>query len=132
MYPTKRVRRFAFLSVFFLCLSLTACGGSQAGAGDPIVGTWEMTEIAAGNKQVTSQEYKKAADVSRVPVLTFEENGEVSLDMDGESGSGTWTSEGGQYSITYKRGDEETNVALEMEEGMLIMEQDGYILTYEK
>ena len=132
MYPTKRSRRFAFLSVFILCLSLTACGGETAGAGDPIVGTWEMTEITAGNRQVNAQEYKAAADVSRVPVLTFEENGEVILDMDGESGSGKWSEEGGQYSITYKRGDEEQNAALEMEEGLLIMEQDGYILTYKK
>lgn len=133
MYPMIRRRLLAFLSVFILCFSFAACGSSdQAGEGDPIVGTWEMSEITAGNRQVGAQEYKEAADISRNPVLVFEANGTVTLDMDGESGAGTWSQEGGRYSVTYKRGDEETSTELDMEGELLIMEQDGYTLTYER
>lgn len=133
MYPTIMRRLLALISVFILCFSFTACGSDgQAAADDPIVGTWEMAEITAGNRQVDAQEYRKAADVSRAPALTFEADGTVTLDMDGESGVGTWTQEGGRYTITYRRGDRETSTGLNLTEGLLIMEQDGYTLTYQK
>lgn len=130
-------KKYSFLSFFLvliLCLMFTACGGQENSAGDSdaIVGTWEMTEITAGSSQVSAAEYMKAANVSKVPVLTFEGSGKVTLELDGDSGSGTWSNENGAYSISYGSGEDETVKALDVNGSRLVMEQDGYTLTYEK
>ena len=132
MVQGRTYRLLGLISVFLLCFLFTACGDSQAGENDQIVGTWQMTEITAGNRQVSAEEYQRAASVNRPPVLTFEGSGKVTLDMDGVSGTGTWTQEGAGYSITYKRGDREKTVPLGLSGLQLTMEQDGYTLTYEK
>lgn len=132
MVQGRMYKMLGLISVFLLCFVFTACGNQQAGENNQIVGTWKMTEITAGNRQVSAEEYQKAASVSSPPVLTFETSGEVTLDMDGESGTGTWTQEGAGYSITYKRGDKEKKVPLDLNGIQLTMDQDGYTLTYEK
>lgn len=133
MVQGRRYKVSGLISIFFLCFLFTACSDNNgAGQNSQIMGTWQMTEITAGNRQVSAEEYQKAASVTRPPVLTFEESGAVTLDMDGESGTGTWTQEGADYSITYKRGDKEKTVPLELNGSQLTMDQDGYTLTYEK
>lgn len=133
MVQGRTCKMLGIISIFLLCFLFTACfGNNETGESNQIVGAWEMTEITAGNRQVSAEEYQKAASVSRPPVLTFEGSGEVTLDMDGESGTGTWTQEGTAYSITYKRKDGEKTVHLELNGIQLTMEQDGYTLTYEK
>lgn len=128
----KRKRKVAiFLSAAFFSFLLAGCGGPQEGS-ETVAGRWEMTEITAGARQVAADEYKKAAGVSRVPILTFEENGEVTLDMDGETGTGSWEQDGLYYCIKYTRDGEEGTQAIKMEDGAMVMEQDGYTLTYEK
>ncbi|MCE2603872.1 lipocalin family protein, partial [Pseudomonas aeruginosa] len=71
-------------------------------------------------------------DVDKVPVLTFEDDGKVTLDVNGDSGTGTWSEEGGAYSITYKSGDDDVTKSVELDGSTLKMEQNGYALTYEK
>ena len=117
-----------------LCAGLAACSSDSAeqGSSSAILGVWEMTEITAGARQVDAQEYKEAAGVSRVPKLTFESDGKVTLDMNGKTGNGNWTESGGNYSITYKRGEDEVTEAVDIQGSNLTMKKDGYTLTYEK
>ncbi len=119
---------------FLLCAGLAACGSDSGNQGDgsAVAGTWKMTEITAGARQVDAEEYKEAAGVSNVPTLTFESGGKVTLDVDGKTGDGKWTESGGNYSITYKRGDQEVTERVEIDGSSLTMKQDGYTLTYEK
>lgn len=125
--------RYGFLIFIFMFLFTTACSsGGQVDENSPVVGEWKMAEITAGSGQVSAEEYREAAHVSQVPVLTFEKDGTVTLDMDGTAGAGTWMQEGDGYVVVYKRGDNETSVQVDMQGSSLVMEQDGYTLTYEK
>lgn len=133
----KRIQKKLLAVVFATAIAgfgLTACGGSDqnSGADNGIVGTWEMTEIAAGTEQVSAEDYMQSADVNQVPVLTFEGDGSVSLTVDGDSGKGTWSEENGTYSITYQTNGDEVTEPLETDGSTLTMEQDGYTLTYQK
>lgn len=133
MYQKIRSKLLFFIPTLILCFFFTACsGGQEKGGNDAIAGIWEMTQITAGNSQVSADDYMKSADVTRVPTLTFESNGNVTLEVDGDSGSGTWLEKGGQYTVTYKSGEEEVTKQVEMDNGTLTMEQDGYTLTYER
>ncbi len=119
------------LAALFVAFLLTGCNEPQEGY-EAIAGTWEMTEITAGARQVAADEYKKAASASSVPTLTFEETGRVTLDMDGDTGTGSWVQDGIYYALTYVRDGEETTQAIQLDDDTLVMEQDGYVLTYEK
>lgn len=124
----------ALIVAIVLCIGLAACGtdDQKKGGNTAIVGTWQLTEIAAGSSKISAEDYLKSANVDKGPVLTFEDSGKVTLDVDGDSGSGTWTEEGGAYSITYQSGDQEVTEAVAMNGSTLKMEQNGYTLTYEK
>lgn len=127
---TKQKAAILLVGAFFSLL-LAGCGGPKEGS-ETVAGRWEMTEITAGARQVPADEYKKAAGVSQVPTLTFEETGEVTLDMDGDTGTGTWGQDGLYYYIKYTRAGEENTQTIKMEDGAMVIEQDGYVLTYEK
>lgn len=131
MKRNRKRKAAIFLSAAFCGFLLAGCGGPLEGS-ETVAGRWEMTEITAGARQVAADEYKKAAGVSRVPILTFEENGDVTLDMDGDTGTGSWEQDGLYYCIKYTRDGEENTQAIRMEDGAMVMEQDGYTLTYEK
>lgn len=131
MDGTIRRKTVILLSAALFSFLLAGCGGPKEGS-ETVAGRWEMTEITAGAGQVAADEYKKAAGVNQVPILTFEENGEVTLDMDGETGTGTWGQEGLYYYIKYTRDGKEATETIRLEDGAMVMEQDGYTLTYEK
>ncbi|MCQ4635855.1 lipocalin family protein [Anaerovorax odorimutans] len=133
MYQMRN-KAIALILAMVLCVGLSACGqGSQKKGGDTaIVGTWELSEIGTGSSKMSADDYMKSAEVSKVPALTFEDDGTVTLDVDGNSGTGTWLEESGSYSITYKSGDEEVKKDLELTDSSLKMEQDGFALTYRK
>ena len=124
----------ALILAMVLCIGLAACGAGdqKKGGNTAIVGTWELSEIAAGSSKMGAEDYMKSADVDKVPVLTFEDDGKVTLDVNGASGTGTWAAEGGAYSITYKSGDDDVTKSVELDGSTLKMEQNGYALTYEK
>lgn len=135
----KRIQKKLFVIVSTIVIGsfgLTACGGTEQDSGantnNGLVGTWEMTEIAAGTEQISAEDYMQSADVNQVPVLTFEEDGSVNLVVDGDSGKGTWVEENGTYSITYQANGNEVTEPLKTDGSTLTMEQDGYTLTYEK
>ena len=65
-----------------------------------------------------------------MPVLKFETDGSVTLDVDGASGTGTWSEKNGNYSITYKTDGEEHTQSVDMDGSTLTMRQNGYTLTY--
>ena len=96
----------ALILAMVLCIGLAACGAGdqKKGGNTAIVGTWELSEIAAGSSKMGAEDYMKSADVDKVPVLTFEDDGKVTLDVNGDSGTGTWAEEGGAYSITISQG----------------------------
>ncbi|MCI9596300.1 MAG: hypothetical protein HFE75_03180 [Firmicutes bacterium] len=131
MKHNRKQKAAILLAAEFLSLLLAGCGGPKEGS-ETVAGHWEMTEISAGARQVAADEYKKAAGVSQVPALTFEETGEVTLDVDGDTGTGTWEQDGLYYYIKYTRDGEENTQAIKMEDGTMVIEQDGYTLTYEK
>lgn len=131
-YRKKQILLTAVMTAL-LCALLAACGSEQnVGGNTAIAGTWEMTDISTGVKQMSAEDYKKSAGVSKAPVLVFEKDGAVTLEVDGDSGSGTWTEENGNYSITYRTEGEDHTQAVEMDGSKLTMEQNGYTLTYER
>ena len=135
MYQTARTKHHLFfISVLMLlCLFLASCGSDQkTGGNNAIAGTWEMTEISSGTSQMSAEDYMKSADVEKVPVLKFETDGSVTLDVNGDSGTGTWAEENGNYSITYKTDSEEHTQSVDMDGSMLTIKQNGYTLTYER
>ncbi len=128
-----RNRMSCFCVLVLGCLLLAACGSEQqTGGNNAIAGTWEMTEISTGASQMSAEDYRKSADVQKVPVLGFETDGSVTLEVDGHSGSGTWTEKNGSYSLTYRRDGEEQTQSIDMKDSVLTMEQDGYTLTYQR
>lgn len=132
MYKLKNPILAAALIVT-LCLALAACGSNEKKGGDTaIAGTWEMTKIASGSSTLNAEDYLKSANAKQTPVLTFEEDGQVSLDIDGNSGTGTWLEEGGAYKITYTSGEDEVTKDLEVEGDTLKLEQQGYTMTFQK
>ena len=133
MYAKKH-KLLAIVFVLSLCFGLAACGsgGEKTGGSSAVSGTWTMTEIARGSSQVSAQDYMKSAETDKVPTLTFENGGKVTLDANGNTGEGKWIEENGKYTITYKKGEDEMNKEVKLQDNKLIMEQNGYLLTYEK
>ncbi len=131
MKRNRKQKTAILLSALFFSFLLAGCNEPQEGY-EAVAGTWEMTEITAGARQVAADEYKKAASASNVPTLTFDETGTVTLDMDGNTGTGSWIQDGLYYAITYTRDGEESTQAIQLDGNRLVMEQDGYVLTYER
>ena len=132
----NRIRNsiFALTLVMILCIGLASCGsGDQKKSGSSAVaGTWQMTSIEKGGKKTSAENYLKSANASKVPTLTFEDNGSVTLDVDGDTGTGTWENANGQYTLTYKSDGEDVVKEIVLEGDQLSLEQNGFRLTYEK
>lgn len=133
MYHKLRSKRIVIIPALILCFLFTSCdSGQEKGGNGAIAGTWEMTRIAAGNEEISAADYMKSADVKQVPVLCFESDGKVTLDVEGVSGSGTWLEQNGQYTITYTSGGKDVTKQISFDNDTLVMEQNGYTLTYER
>ena len=134
MHYKRDSKVFAFILILIMGLLFVSCSpGREKGGSTAIVGTWEMVQITAGSSQVNAEDYMKSANVNQVPVLSFEEDGTVTLKTDSSSGSGTWLEQNGQYTITYQSSDrEDVTKKVDLSNDTLTMEQNGYILTYER
>lgn len=132
----KRIRNsiFALTLVIILCIGLAACGSGdeKVSGSSAVAGAWQMTSIEKGGKKTSAEDYLKSANAEKVPVLTFKDNGAVTLEVDGDSGTGTWESSGGQYTLTYKSDGEDVVKEITLDGNQLSMEQNGFRLTYEK
>lgn len=130
-YRSRPVKYFSvLLGLFCLILMVSCSSGNKTGGDNAIAGTWEMESIAVGASQVSAAEYLKSAHTKKVPVLIFEENGTVTLEIEGASGTGTWTEENGHYSIVYGTGEDTVTKDIQYNDTSLTLEQNGYILTY--
>ncbi len=120
--------------IILFSLTLVSCGDGdgQSDRTSPVIGTWEMTAISVNGRELDAAAYMKAAHVNQVPTLTFEKNGKVTLETDSHSGRGSWREEGIRYTVNYIRNEKETEVPVRIEDSVMTMEQDGYLLTYER
>ncbi|MCQ4635856.1 lipocalin family protein [Anaerovorax odorimutans] len=109
-----------------LCIAFTACGDSSD---DPVVGTWEMTSVSAMGQEMSAADFLKAANYTETPVITFNGDNTVDVDMLGNKGSGKWELKDGKYHVT-----DNSDVSLEftLEDNKLSTEQSGGKLVFEK
>ena len=104
----KTFRRiFAIILIVSLILVVSACSKD---AGDKLVGTWKSVE--------TSEK------------VTFKENGTVVWD-EGEVINGKYTLEGDTLTIDLE-GDKQVATVKTLEDGKLVLDFDGYIMTFTK
>ena len=84
----KRVAVF-MLAVVMTVLALAGCGGKKSSA--PVVGDWKITKIEAMGVSMGVDEYLSAAGMGDVKMeMSIKDNGKFSMDIVGESGTGTW------------------------------------------
>lgn len=87
------------LMAVMLTFSLTACGGGGGGGGgeeasdDPCVGTWISVAGSMMGMTLTGD------DISGFEFV-LESNGDATLNVDGDSGKGDWSSDGSNVTIT--------------------------------
>lgn len=120
----------ALIAVLVLvCGLFAACGGGASD--DPVVGTWEMTKVSAAGQDMTVSEFLKAANFSEseVPVITFNGNNTIDVDMLGSKGSGKWELQDGKYHVS---DDSSMTLDFNLESDVLSVEYGGATLEFAK
>lgn len=116
----------AILSVMLL-LMLSACGTASE---DPIVGTWEMTEVSALGQKMTAEEFLESMEAgSEIPQITFKDNYTVKAEMIGSQGTGEWERDDDAYLVT---DDTSASLTFKLKDDTLRVEQGGATLKFER
>lgn len=121
----------AVMLVALMALSLIACGskGSESGAGDGIVGTWEL-DHGIGDEGKQAVDMIKAFGITMS--ITFKADGTGSIDSEGmgqsDSQSFNYTYENGK--LTIEGADGSNNIKISGNE--LTLEQDGVGMVFKK
>lgn len=122
----KRVAVF-MLAVVMTVLALTGCGGKKSSA--PVVGDWKITKIEAMGVSMGVDEYLSAAGMGDVKMeMSIKDNGKFSMDIVGESGTGTWKYE--EPTLTLDDGSD--TVTAEYKDSTIVLEMSGVSMIFEK
>jgi len=113
---------FATLFTLSLVLGLCACGGGEA-ADDPNVGTYICTTAEMEGISLPVESF-----ATNGITLELKDSGTATLDFDGESGSGSWTLDGTAFSLEA----DGIECPGTLEDGVLILDLEGVMLTFEK
>ena len=115
------------LAVVMTVLALAGCGGKQSSA--PVVGDWKITKIEAMGVSMGVDEYLSAAGMGDVKMeMSIKDNGKFSMDMVGESGTGTWKYE--EPTLTLDDGSD--TVTAEYKDSTIVLEMSGVSMIFEK
>ncbi|MCI9486354.1 MAG: lipocalin family protein [Lachnospiraceae bacterium] len=122
----KRVAVF-MLAVVMTVLALAGCGGKKSSA--PVVGDWKITKIEAMGVSMGVDEYLSAAGMGDVKMeMSIKDNGKFSMDIVGESGTGTWKYE--EPTLTLDDGSD--TVTAEYKDSTIVLEMSGVSMIFEK
>ncbi len=122
----KRVAVF-MLAVVMTVLALAGCGGKKSSA--PVVGDWKITKIEAMGVRMVVDEYLSAAGMGDVKMeMSIKDNGKFSMDIVGESGTGTWKYE--EPTLTLDDGSD--TVTAEYKDSTIVLEMSGVSMIFEK
>ena len=122
----KRVAVF-MLAVVMTVLALAGCGGKKSSA--PVVGDWKITKIEAMGVSMGVDEYLSAAGMGVVKMeMSIKDNGKFSMDIVGESGTGTWKYE--EPTLTLDDGSD--TVTAEYKDSTIVLEMSGVSMIFEK
>lgn len=115
------------LAVVMTVLALAGCGGKKSSA--PVVGDWKITKIEAMGVSMGVDEYLSAAGMGDVKMeMSIKDNGKFSMDMVGESGTGTWKYE--EPTLTLDDGSD--TVTAEYKDSTIVLEMSGVSMIFEK
>lgn len=125
----KRKITALIATLVLVCGLMAACGSDSSD--DPVVGTWEMTKVSAAGQDMSVSEFLKAAnfDESEVPVITFNGDNTIDVDMLGSEGSGKWELQDGKYHIS---DDSSMTLDFTLENDVLSVEYSGATLEFAK
>lgn len=122
----KRVAVF-MLAVVMTVLALAGCGGKKSSA--PVVGDWKITKIEVMGVSMGVDEYLSAAGMGDVKMeMSIKDNGKFSMDIVGESGTGTWKYE--EPTLTLDDGSD--TVTAEYKDSTIVLEMSGVSMIFEK
>lgn len=114
--------------LLLMCGLLAACGSDSSD--DPVVGTWEMTKVSAAGQDMTVSEFLKAAhSEAEVPIITFNGDNTIDVDMLGSKGSGKWELKDGKYHVS---DDSSMTLDFNLEKDVLSVEYSGATLEFAK
>lgn len=115
------------LAVVMTVLALAGCGGKKSSA--PVVGDWKMTKVEAMGVSMSVDEYLEAAGMGDMKMeMSIKDNGKFSMDVVGESGTGTWKYE--EPTLTLDDGTD--SVTAEYKDGVITLSMSGVDMIFEK
>lgn len=125
MKQTKKLISVIFITAL-LCAIMAGCSDSSD---DPVVGTWEMTSVSAAGQEMTTAQFLEMANQTETPIITFNGDNTVDLNMLGQEGSGNWELNDDKYRVTDST---DSSLDFELKDGVLSVQQSGATLTFEK
>lgn len=115
------MKRFiSVLAVAILVFVLIGCGGS---GGSDYVGNWELTKAEYDGTEIDAKEMGFSASVE------IKEDGKATFVFDSDKTEGTWEEKDGKVLLTEGESDP---LEAELEDGNLVIEQDGGKMIFEK
>lgn len=97
----RRMKKFSVVACIALIIAvfLGGCGSAGPLAGDPVVGTWNMTGAEYAGLTLTAEDLSSAMD--EMPTFTINEDGSAVFSFDGEDGAGDVVkNEDGSYTLS--------------------------------
>lgn len=111
--------------ILSLCLvSLMIGCGTQSQFS--VVGTWVLTSMEQDGKITKGDELHTL--YGGEIIYQFKKDNVFLLEMMGQTEEGTWSEKDGKIYVNYK----EIETVLEIKDGKMILEQNGYVFTFEK
>lgn len=111
---------------FALCLALVGCGGG-ADYSKNFIGTWEISSMESDGESMDEETMDMMRAWGMNCVLTFEEDGKLTLDLFGDALEGTWKAKDASTASVTIDGD---TVDATLKDDKLTMEQDGDTLVF--
>ena len=117
---------------FALCLVLVGCGGGGSASKDAFLGTWSIDSIESDNPEnvISSDDIAMMRSMNMDVTLTFNEDDTFSLNLFGETMTGTWEAKTDTTATATLEGQ---NVDVEIgDTGMLLFSQEGDRMIFAK
>lgn len=111
------------LCIISMCILFSLIGCSKQ---PTIVGTWILNSMEENGKKITGDELHTlyGGEIK----YQFDKNKVFIVEMMGQKEEGTWELKGNDVVIHYK----EVESTLKLEKDKMILEQNGYLFTFEK
>lgn len=123
---------FAMAVLIVAVITLASCGSKDTAVEDPLVGSWTLSEIQAGDKSYTLEELAAAVHSDKAGEVT------ILLDIDGEGRFALYAGDAkepvaeGQYSVAEESGEEAGGYLFTVDDGKqhvsATLEEDKLVL----